>query len=227
MVSTFPPFRYRSGNDKECLLELKRFGIPVDCFPISDSGPEVQQHRDWVLREKAAQKKQQSELATYSSDVSTSSLPSHLSETQQHSGMESDSTGDIPHEKISLSGAPAPKSLDLSALARASEMAPNSIILPTLTDVVLGRGRWFQDFPGNVEFRKYLESCTDTYDKADRGGKIALTNTIVRTLKAGGTRFLRLSGSVNGDDVWEEASFKEVYKKVSQCYRTARKKEKT
>jgi hypothetical protein len=105
-------------------------------------------------------------------------------------------------------------------------MGPKSIIQPTVADVLLGRGRCFQEFPGNVQFRNYLECGAFKYDNADRVGKMEITNFLVASLQASGTRFLRLTPSVNGDDAWEEVSSKEVYKKVSQFYRTVRKKEK-
>eukprot|EP00980_Cylindrotheca_fusiformis_P017378 scaffold5392_cov107-Cylindrotheca_fusiformis.AAC.11 len=36
------------GNDNECLLELRRFGIPTECFPAtSDGSIDVQPHQEW------------------------------------------------------------------------------------------------------------------------------------------------------------------------------------
>eukprot|EP00980_Cylindrotheca_fusiformis_P030535 scaffold24991_cov113-Cylindrotheca_fusiformis.AAC.1 len=116
--------------------------------------------------------------------------------------------------------------LDVKALHRAADLAPNSYIQPTLTDVLLGRGRHFQEFPGNIAFRAYLEDRTDEYDKADNAGKSTLTQRIVRSFYAAGTRFLRLSAPANGIPSWEEANSQEVCRKVSQCYRSARRKEK-
>jgi hypothetical protein len=213
-------------------MDLKRFGIPVAFFPVDmDGNMHLQNHERWLQKRK---------MDLTSADANTSSLPLYANLSITNSSAVSGGTikrndsqefalDDEFYTNYSAGKAAiSPKSPDLHALARtAPEMAPNSIIQPTMADVVLGRGRWFQDFPGNVEFRNYLESGAFKYDDADREGKIGITNFIVASLKASGTRFLRLTPIDNGDDAWLEVSSKEAYKKVSQFYRTARKKEKT
>eukprot|EP00980_Cylindrotheca_fusiformis_P010768 scaffold2436_cov99-Cylindrotheca_fusiformis.AAC.1 len=150
--------------------------------------------------------------------MSTIVLASSFSETaiRRAEVLENDNT-----EESETTAASRAQTSDFKTLHGATEMAPNSLIQPTLKDVVLGR--WFQDFPGNIAFRTYLADRSDEYDKADRAGKIILTKSIIQSLNASGTRFLGLSSPTTGIPMWEEASFKEGYNKISQWYRSARK----
>lgn len=212
-------------------MDLKRFGIPVASFPVDmDGNMDLQNHQRWLQKRKM-------DLTSAAANTLSLLLHANLSETnsptvsggtiKRKDSQEFALDDEFYTNHFAGNAAISSKSPDLNALARAAaEMAPNSIIQPTSADVVLGRGRFFQDFPGNVEFRNYLESCAFKYDNTDRVGKMAITNFLVASLKASGTRFLRLTPSDNGDDAWEEISSKEVYKKVSQFYRTVRKKEK-
>eukprot|EP00980_Cylindrotheca_fusiformis_P017373 scaffold5392_cov107-Cylindrotheca_fusiformis.AAC.6 len=203
-----------TGNEKECMLELRRFGIPTECFPVTNDGSiDVQQHRAWV-KQKEAELQIQLDWSSFSE---TALLKAEVGSPEE-SALENDNT-----EESETTAALRAQTSDFKTLLRATEMAPNSLIQPTLKDVVLGRGRWFQDFPGNIAFRTYLADRSDEYDKADRAGKNILTKSVIRSLNASGTRFLGLSSPTNGIPMWEEASFKEVYNKISQCYRSARK----
>eukprot|EP00980_Cylindrotheca_fusiformis_P013806 scaffold3572_cov113-Cylindrotheca_fusiformis.AAC.2 len=210
------------GNDKECMLELRRFGIPTECIPVTSDGIiDLQPHQEWVKRKKTELRiRLLSDIASLEAGVRRLREPTSKNDSTKVRSLIQDAGRSEPMT------APRFQTTFLKALHRAADLAPNSLIQPTLTDVLLGRGRWFQEFPGNIAFRTYLGGKTNEYDRADKEGKNVLAKSIVRSFNASGTKFLRLSAPANGIPTWEEASFREVSKKVTQCYRSVRRKEK-
>lgn len=215
------------GDDKECLLKLQGFGIPVSCFPINSEGTmNLDAHLEWVQQKKEGISETTHRRLTRSTSKSSNvaTLPAQQPKDQPEDNMAS-MVVDDPKEEMTVDGF-EPTS-DEAAVARAAEMAPRSVLQPGMMDVVLGRGRWFQYFPGNISFREFLEERDAEYNEASRTNKVNMTKSIVGELKASGRRFLKLDRNQRGDDMWIEVDDKEIYKKVSQCYRTVRKKDKT
>ena len=95
-----------------------------------------------------------------------------------------------------------------------------SVITPTENDVLSGRGRYFQDYPGNVRFRNFMEEHSDEYDKLDRHDRMILTIRLMHELNCNNVRFLKQTDK--GD--WVTLDVGEVRKKVSQQFRSLRKK---
>eukprot|EP00980_Cylindrotheca_fusiformis_P005715 scaffold1192_cov58-Cylindrotheca_fusiformis.AAC.9 len=91
------------------------------------------------------------------------------------------------------------------------------------SDVLLGRGRFFQDHPGNVRFRNALEDYRDAYDTARRNQKRRIVIELRQMLAAEGIRFLKQLDGTN----WVESDAKAVEDKIGQLFRTARKKKDT
>ncbi|CAJ1937588.1 unnamed protein product [Cylindrotheca closterium] len=89
------------------------------------------------------------------------------------------------------------------------------------TDVLLGRGRLVQYHLGNIQFREVLDEEVSRFEKLARNQRrpacVDLTNKLIAN---NGTRFLK----ENGNDVWVECGFEEVMNKVSQFFRTRRRK---
>lgn len=201
------------GDNRECLRTIQGFGIPISCFPIdSDEGTvNFAAHREWIehQREMAfVETPAQSRASARKRKAPSTAETSLASESGYHSDSEdsSDAGG-------------------VTAADRAAQMAPQSMIKPTEKDVVFGRGRFFQYYPGNETFRQFVENKETQYNKANRTEKVHLTKAIVSELKANGIRFLKLDQNESGKNIWTHANEKEIYKKVSQVYRTVRKKE--
>eukprot|EP00980_Cylindrotheca_fusiformis_P005718 scaffold1192_cov58-Cylindrotheca_fusiformis.AAC.12 len=87
------------------------------------------------------------------------------------------------------------------------------------SDVLLGRGRRFQEHPGNVRFRNALEDYRDAYDSARRNQKRRITVALREMLAADGFRFLKQVDDTN----WVESDSKAVEDKIGQLFRTVRK----
>ena len=110
-----------------------------------------------------------------------------------------------------------------AGLTEASHLSPSStvasMITPSDTDVLAGRGRLFQIHPGNVQFRMFLEDYSDEYDKLDRRDKMVLSINLTNILIERNVRFLKQTTS--GE--WVILDLKEARMKVSQHFRTRRK----
>ena len=91
------------------------------------------------------------------------------------------------------------------------------LLLPTGRDVLFGRGRPYQEHPGNVRFSLVIESLKPRYESLKRAEKTRLAEDLVKKMKARGMRFLRQS---NG--YWEDADDSAAREKVSQGFRSLR-----
>jgi hypothetical protein len=72
--------------------------------------------------------------------------------------------------------------------------AAHEIGAPTSIDVVLGRGKPFQEYPGNLRLQEIIEKHWSRYQVADRFEKTVITMEIVTATKSSGGRFLKKDG---------------------------------
>ena len=91
---------------------------------------------------------------------------------------------------------------------------------PSDDDVLLGRGWFAQAWPGNVKFRSLIEKHSDSYDRLSRAERQKKTTEITMELHEKGIRFFEETES--GE--WVEKGFGDGRQKVSQMFRTLRKK---
>ena len=91
---------------------------------------------------------------------------------------------------------------------------------PTENDILLGRGLVTQSWPGNIKFREFLEKFSSEYDNLPRKERKKRTIELTQELCAKRIRFFEPTGP--GE--WAEIDFSEARKKVSQHFRTIRKK---
>ena len=100
---------------------------------------------------------------------------------------------------------------------KALNLISGTIEQPLSMDVLLGRGRPYQTFPGNVTLAMLVDAERNLYKKADRFEKTARTRDIVRMIKATKGRFLKRTESGNR---WVEVSDEVAREKVSHTFRT-------
>ena len=101
-----------------------------------------------------------------------------------------------------------------------------SIAYPSSNDVLLGRGRPYHEFPGNVRLAQILEEYRDRYQKAStRKDKTAMSNMIVNMIREKWDgRFLTRLEKSDDDCGWFEVSDSVAKEKVSHGFRTRYKK---
>jgi len=177
-------------------------------------------HREWVKR----QKENITEITQDRTNSTRGQIKSSRVASLLVAQLEGRSNSTMEQVSVDQKTSNISRQID-GPVAKAAAMAPRSEIQPTATDIVLGRGRWFQDFPGNTMFREHLEERNLEYNQANRAEKVKMTKSIVNELRESGRKFLKLEQNTIGHDVWKEVDDREIYKKVSQCYRTVRKKD--
>jgi hypothetical protein len=90
------------------------------------------------------------------------------------------------------------------------------IAYPRTTDVVLGRGRPYQDYSGNQRLARTIDSYREQYSQAnDTFEKTCITMNVVKRIHELKGRFLQRTS-----DGWKEASDDVARAKVSQAFRT-------
>ena len=82
----------------------------------------------------------------------------------------------------------------------------NKIDMPGVNDVLVGRGKPFQQHPGNVRLRQLVELHVATYKAAETGEKGMVTLEILRTINDASGRFLKK----DSDDWWVEVSWEDA-----------------
>ena len=94
-----------------------------------------------------------------------------------------------------------------------------SRLLPRPNDVLLGRGRPFQLYSGNLALTAKIDENRTRYMTAKKMHKKIIPSEIVESIQASGGRFLKkVSGGSNAD--WEEVDFETARLKVSHSFRT-------
>ena len=71
-------------------------------------------------------------------------------------------------------------------IQKAAASTPGFLEFPLSTDVLLGRGRPFQEFPGNRRLAMLVDQHRNQYQSSDKLGKTAISLDIVRAIKSSG-----------------------------------------
>jgi len=97
-------------------------------------------------------------------------------------------------------------------------------LLPRPNDVLLGRGRPFQLYSGNLALTSKIDENRTRYTNAKKMHKKIITSEIVESIHASGGRFLKKVNNENGTGAdWEEVDFETARLKVSHSFRTMSK----
>jgi hypothetical protein len=90
-------------------------------------------------------------------------------------------------------------------------------------DILLGRGRPFQEFSGNVGLAVVIDVHRNKYQSAKRGDKTVICDKIVEIIKKSGGRFLKREDAGDGNS-WIEVNNMVAREKVSHGFRTKTKR---
>ncbi|KAG7366859.1 hypothetical protein IV203_029529 [Nitzschia inconspicua] len=93
-------------------------------------------------------------------------------------------------------------------------------VVPNPEDVLLGRGKKVQSFPGNLKFREEIESNRHTYDMSSKFEKSVMIEIVLRRVKDTGGRFLQ-----HGASGYFEVDDDVARKKISHAWRNLRASE--
>jgi hypothetical protein len=87
--------------------------------------------------------------------------------------------------------------------------------LPSIHDVLLGRGRPYQDYPGNKQMASKINELRDEYRFSTRMNKTDLALLVVKAIKESKGCFLKRTPSLNA---WEEVDDSVAREKASQGF---------
>jgi hypothetical protein len=92
-----------------------------------------------------------------------------------------------------------------------------NIIVPKNDDVLLGRGRPFQEHAGNIQCNYVIADTMEKYEAASRNEKTTIARDVIKMIKSYGGRFLKQNCYA-----WEEVDDSEALRKISHSFRTHR-----
>jgi hypothetical protein len=99
----------------------------------------------------------------------------------------------------------------------AKSFAEKAVLLPSHSDVLIGRGKPIQNHRGNLGLGLIVESLYSRYDEASKSEKAIISLETVNKVKGTGGRFLK---QVEG--IWVEANGEEAREKVCIAFRSFR-----
>jgi hypothetical protein len=94
-----------------------------------------------------------------------------------------------------------------------------TIMVPLVNDILLGRGRPYQENPGNIRMANLIDEYRIEYQSKSKLQKTAMSNKVLQMIKTSDARFLKKS-SESGRDYWVEVGDEVARDKVSHSFRT-------
>ena len=193
------------------MYALMTFGIQKDGCPYDDEGfvrqdliKEYIKQRRIIEEMEAAGASNVASAAEFMSDgeVYAASSSKHLGDSSPFSEPSSSTEGATPVDDSGKKVA-----------------AKNIIEFPTSQDILLGRGRPYQEYPGNLALSEIIEQHRQRYQLANRFEKTCISKMVVQIVKEQrGARFLQRAGEDSKE--WEEVSDSVAREKVSHGFRT-------
>lgn len=197
-------FREHYGAVVECQYELMKFGIAPGIIPVDDDG---KFRLDDFHNYVAMRKRKEEELAKDTKDA-TAAPSTSTSSTGSVAGMQQQQ----PQQ----------------------EQQRVNLIIPTSTDVLMGRGRPYQDHKGNMYLSRLIDEYRSEYNGSSRMAKTRISWMLVNKIKERGGRFLKKSklndtGGTDGggdddlggvDTYWEVCNLEAAREKVAHGFRS-------
>jgi hypothetical protein len=101
-------------------------------------------------------------------------------------------------------------------IEKEAQVIQTNIYCPSDNDVLLGRGKPFQEWPGNIQLSNIIDIHRKAHDESDRAQKTAISRDVVQIIKGMSGRFLQLDKATED---WEEVSDAVAREKVGSGFR--------
>lgn len=102
-----------------------------------------------------------------------------------------------------------------------SDAGKTRVVLPADVDILLGRGKPFQNHPGNQRMLGLVDKYRDRYQEAERKEKHDIVEEVMGIICGSGGRFLR---RVDYENYWVEVNHSIAYRKVGHAFRSKARK---
>ena len=200
-------FREHYGAVLECQYGLMKFGVAPGIIPVDNEGNYRLDdfHNFFAMikqkeEEEAIKEESGGEGGSDSEDVEVATVGLSAASTSTSSSVVLDDTqkpeGQKPKKK-------------------------HKYIVPTTLDVLMGRGRPYQDHKGNMYLSRLVDLHRDEYNESSRFDKTRISWTLVNIIKERGGRFLKKSNTnADNDAYWEVCSLDAAREKVAHGFRT-------
>ena len=106
----------------------------------------------------------------------------------------------------------------------------NVVACPAKNDILLGRGRPYQEFAGNIMLHNMVEVRRAGYERRGKTEKSEEVVELLQQILSGGTRFLRRTSASSSPSLtetgccWEIVDFETARRKVSNCFHTRKRR---
>ena len=115
------------------------------------------------------------------------------------------------------------KKSDLDPVDKKAVPSPNGrqktdITEPTDFDILCGRGGGTNHHPGNIKYRRVVNSLKNLYSRSSRNHKGKICHAIVASIRESNGRFLGRKGSKE-EGPWHDIGDDKAIEKTSQCLR--------
>lgn len=194
-VHTRARSRIHVGSTMELQYKLRSYGIPMDTYPIDIDGN---------LRK----------------DILYAFIDEYLA--KQHAASMQTTVED--NDALQLTPPAFPETLPDQSRQGIGDTPPAQTLadVPNENDVLLGRGKYAQSWPGNVQFREFLRNHSAEYDQVPRQDKQRASVALTQKLEENGVRFFRQTNRISGE--WIQVDYDEARKTVSQYFRSRKRK---
>ena len=257
-------YKPKKGNDSaigsevnpqnEVIYTLMTFGIPRETIPINDVTGEIDLEFHKAVLDAIEAREQQDCLlvVTAASSTSADSSANLAPAGSNASDVGKQLGGDKPLKSLasSISSNKLWPSLTVSTSSNKSfALFPNFLeelpeaptIAPTSNDIIMGRGPWNRNHPGNFQLKIMLERERNLYERANRHERMRIVNSMLNELyDEHGARFLyklkrskakkpdettvpRKTPVSTTDDVWFEAKREKAHDKITHDFRNLRR----
>ncbi|KAL3939101.1 MAG: hypothetical protein SGARI_001493 [Bacillariaceae sp.] len=228
-------FRCHSGSDMEVQYALMTFGLPINgVFPVSPMGDlDLSRHTQFLQQ----RRNQESAVPSPSlfqtahgridggSDFVDELLPLPLNSLDDHTMNDAAMTSNRSNRDghVLSFGIPPPPSdaspaMSIETLPAQHDISPVNI--PGELDILLGRGKSFQNHKGNLRYRQIVESYREQYEgMRSKREKTRLIKDVVQVIFDGGGRFLRQDSLGR----WVPVDLEMTRDKVSHSFRNQRR----
>lgn len=98
------------------------------------------------------------------------------------------------------------------------EFQTTTVMIPGSFDILIGKGKPFQDHKGNMELRQWIRQHQQSYEVAQKYQKKNLVMQVINMVKARGGRFLKDDGGY-----WSEVEEEVARAKVGHLFRDKKK----
>eukprot|EP00526_Cylindrotheca_closterium_P004956 CAMPEP_0113640698 /NCGR_PEP_ID=MMETSP0017_2-20120614/21363_1 /TAXON_ID=2856 /ORGANISM="Cylindrotheca closterium" /LENGTH=623 /DNA_ID=CAMNT_0000551999 /DNA_START=33 /DNA_END=1901 /DNA_ORIENTATION=- /assembly_acc=CAM_ASM_000147 len=211
------------GSDLELRYHLRGRGIPTDTMPVGEVGNLLEDIilNSWFYKHRDERNKNHLPLAEFDELFSKEPLAFSLQSLESEEMVDTGGYHEDQTSEDTETARHATMELDLVNEEELPSSGSVAGVQPRDQDVMLGKGKSYQNHPGNVYFRAFLEKYLDDYDKSPRHKRRHMCANLAHMLKAKGVRFI----VQQGPEGWVECDSGAAEKKIGQLFRSLRKTE--